>query len=168
MEAAPNGHAFTVLDSAGNILDSGAASGVTAYKLNADALDLSVANATTLTGLTGFDLNEHYIGVRDTALHFAAADGTPGTGVPDMLPYLEAVAFTDPVNVAQASAVYAIFDAMLFAFEEGMSDTALHFAAADGTLTAGVEGLLVTSDVTSDGTHLVGWPTVEFTDAATI
>jgi hypothetical protein len=62
-----NGKTITVLDTAAAILANHAITGVSAYRLSADADNLSVANAAALKGIGGFHVNSKSITVQDTA-----------------------------------------------------------------------------------------------------
>ncbi len=67
-----NGHTFTVLDTAANLVAHHSYTDATAYKLSANATDLSTTDATTLEGITGFDANGHTFTVLDTAANLVA------------------------------------------------------------------------------------------------
>lgn len=67
-----------VVDTASALLANHAVTGVTAYKLSADANDLSVANAAALVGISGFSADGKNITVRDTAAAILASHAIDG------------------------------------------------------------------------------------------
>lgn len=62
-----NGKLITVQDTAAAMLANHAITDVSAYQLSADAVNLSVSNAATLAGITGFSVNGKAFTVRDSA-----------------------------------------------------------------------------------------------------
>lgn len=70
-----------VVDTAAALLTNHAIAGVTAYKLSADANDLSVANAAALVGISGFNADGKNITVQDTAAAILANHSITGVSV---------------------------------------------------------------------------------------
>jgi hypothetical protein len=66
-------HGLTVRDTADQLLTRHSVAGVVAYRLSANASDLSVASARALTGLAGFDACSHTYTLSDTASQLAGA-----------------------------------------------------------------------------------------------
>lgn len=70
-----DGHTYTVTDTAQNLLANHNLAGAIAYTLSTNAVDLSVAQYTALTGLPGFLDNGHTYTLVDTVANLAAAPG---------------------------------------------------------------------------------------------
>jgi hypothetical protein len=73
-----NGKDITVMDTASAILAKHDITGVTAYKLSANAVDLTVANASTLASVTSFSANGKSFTVLDTVAAIIAKHAISG------------------------------------------------------------------------------------------
>ncbi|CAN7558272.1 DUF4214 domain-containing protein [Pseudomonas umsongensis] len=80
LEAATNAadYSYSVLDTAANLVANHSYANATAYKLSADAADLSVTDATTLVGISSLNLNNHTFTIKDSIDHASGLNFTTG------------------------------------------------------------------------------------------
>ncbi|CAK0748883.1 hypothetical protein CCP2SC5_150001 [Azospirillaceae bacterium] len=162
-----SGATYGVLDTARNIVDNAGheiVDGATFIKLSEDATGLSVNDAITLTGLSGFDLNEHTYSITASAadiLASATEDGVTGAA--------SVVLSEDAINLSidEATILLGLANIDLNDHTYSILDTAVNIIAdVQNEVLTGATAVTLSEDATGlsieDATTLTGLSSLDF------